>query len=343
MSQEVASDVTSARQIPSVLWSCVAENRPDWCEKVFNLALSVRTFGGRLAQERFVANFVGGVRPEFKSKLAALDVETLAVEPYAAKVPTANKLRILDLGREADVDVLLALDCDMLVTGDVSQHLMVDSVRAVPESRDPFGPEQWRLIFESFAMEEPPQVCVMTGSGRSTYPFYKSGVLSIPTEYCSPLVRHWARYIKMFEDLCERSTAIENRWFADQVGLACAISAGQISFDPFPVAMNFPFRVRVHSGLSDEVRPPFVVHTGNQTDAQGFVLASRNKVINPYIDAFNDRRAEHLGLAYSGLTQPSIPIRLQRVLSGTKWYDSGVVRRLRSSGPARRLRRKVML
>ena len=92
-----------------VLLSCVSENRPGWYDKVYNLVLSVRSFGGSLADARVVVNFVDGADPEVARTLEGLGAEVRVVERFDARNPYANKLRMLELGKEFDFDVLVAL------------------------------------------------------------------------------------------------------------------------------------------------------------------------------------------------------------------------------------------
>jgi len=71
-----------------VLLSCVSENRPGWYDKVYNLVLSVRSFGGSLADEQVVVNFVDGADPEVARTLEGLGAEVRVVERFDVRNPT---------------------------------------------------------------------------------------------------------------------------------------------------------------------------------------------------------------------------------------------------------------
>lgn len=66
---------------PRILLSCIAKHRPDWWAKIENLVLSVRRFGGTLADAPVVANLVGGADPEVVEALDRLDAEVRIVDP----------------------------------------------------------------------------------------------------------------------------------------------------------------------------------------------------------------------------------------------------------------------
>ena len=89
----------------------------------------------------------------------------------------------------------------------------------------------------------------------------------------------------------------------------------------------------MHPLFAHEVTPPFVLHYHNEMDADGFVYRSRNRALNPLIDAFNRERAELGGLDYDGLP-------------GRRW-PGGCCARSRAaagtSGPVARVRRHRLL
>jgi hypothetical protein len=323
--------------------SCTSENGSHWCDKVENLLLSIRRQGGSLAGAPAVVNVVGGVTEEFASRLAGLDATIRTVERFPALAPASNKLRMLELVDEFDFDVLVALDCDMIVTGDIGHFLSTTSLRAVPESRDPFATAQWHLIFDAFGIPPPPRDCPMISSGDSTFPFFKSGVLLIPSGFCGVLRDGWATRIKLYEDLCESPDGSAlNRWFADQAGLALTVTEDRLPFEPLPVGLNFPMKSRIAARFAPEVRPPFVIHSGSQLDAEGFVLASRHRAVNPHVDEFNRYRADWLGRPYEGLRRPPLPRRVQMAAKDHAWYRSPLSRRLRRSAAIRSVKRMLL-
>src|SRR5688500_13752400 len=106
-----------------VLFSCVSENGEPWFHKVYNLVLSLRLFGGSLAEARVVVNFVGDVDADYADRLNALGADVRIVERFDPRSPYLNKLRMLELAAEYEFDVLVALDCDVLIAGDLQPVL----------------------------------------------------------------------------------------------------------------------------------------------------------------------------------------------------------------------------
>ena len=142
-----------------LLISCVAEDTPAWAEKVRLLSLSIRRFGGALADAPFIANFVGSTNSAKIAGLDRLGVDVRRVLPLDARCPWANKLRMLEMPEILDCDVLLALDCDTLVMGDVRPLLSVDALCAVSEIPTPLPERGWRIVFDEFGLN--PAKCMI--------------------------------------------------------------------------------------------------------------------------------------------------------------------------------------
>jgi hypothetical protein len=165
-----------------VVVSCVAEDTPKWVERVRMLAFSLRHFGDGMAEVPFVANFVNSAQCAEKSDLKELGVSVRTVAPVHESCPWANKLRMLELPEVATCDLLLALDCDVVVMGDVRQWFSPDAMGAVPEGESTFNEDQWNFLSEIFGlkMEFVPALV----NGLTTRSYVNSGVLGIPTHMC---------------------------------------------------------------------------------------------------------------------------------------------------------------
>src|SRR5450755_2207434 len=132
---------------PRLVVSCVAENRPDWHARAYNLALSCLTVRSASAT-RFVAHFVDGVDPTVRRRIESLGAEVRVVDRVDRRNPYLNKLRMLELGSAGGFDVLAALDCDTIIVGDLVPHLPRDSVGAKPADVDRLTPGQWRRLYD---------------------------------------------------------------------------------------------------------------------------------------------------------------------------------------------------
>lgn len=312
--------------------SCVAENGDRWYQEAYNLVLSVRAFGGRLSTAPFVVNFVDGVDPRYEAGLAALDAEVRVVSRFDPRTPASNKLRMLELVDSHDFAVLLALDTDTIVVGDISCYADADVVAIKPENRDPYPAQCWRDVYAALEIPEPSRSAVMTSTAQVTYPYFNSGVLAVPRARCDELRESWTKRIFDVLDLYEQRPDIvpaKERHWTNQLSLALAVCGDSIPVTRLPVAANLSTTVSVHPLFAHEVTPPFVLHYHNEMDADGFVYRSRNRSLNPLIDAFNRERAARLAVAYAGLPAPPLARRMLRSVEGRAWYERGPVARVR--------------
>jgi hypothetical protein len=314
----------------SVMFSCVAENQPVWFQKVQNLALSLRSFGGPLAGSPMVANFVGGVDAAYRRALEELDVEVTVVEPFHPSNPYANKLRMLELRDAEQFDVLVAMDCDTVVVDDIVPFLPDRAIAAKPADADFLSPEQWRRIFSALSLPEPERVYMTTTFGQLTYPYFNSGVLLVPGVSCGPLLEQWGRFIFELDDVYRAHPDIAaRRKYNDQIALTCALAASALPVRTLPLAMNFPTHINVHRRFLSERSRIRIVHYHGDIDESGFLRASKYPEVNSYLDRFNRRRAETLNLPYRRLPFRAIGSRIRHELASTRWYHDVRVERLR--------------
>ena len=325
----------------------MAENSERWYREVQNLLLSVRSFGGGLADAPFAALFVEGVEPRFATGLEALGAEVHVVDRVDPRNPPSNKLRMLELAATHDFDTLLAIDTDTLVVGDVSRYAAPDAVAVKPENGDPYPPATWPAVFADLGIPEPGRSIVTTSTAQVTYPYFNSGVVFVPHELCGALRDGWAKRVGDVLDLYDRRPEVvptrQQHW-TNQLALALTLAGDGIPVAPLPVAANLSTTVRVHPLFVHQVTPPFVLHYHNEIDERGFVLRSRNRALNPLIDAANRARAEALGVDYGGLPGPPLVRRVLRAVEGRRWYEQGplaTARRHRVLAPVRRQAKRL--
>ncbi|MGQ0744843.1 MAG: hypothetical protein ACT4OS_11010 [Acidimicrobiales bacterium] len=301
--------------------SCVGENRPDWFRRMENLVLSVRSGTDWVARAPIVVNVVihpggpasgGPAAPEapdadFTAAMARLDARVRAVAPVDARRPTTNKLRMFELVDEpgAEIDVLVALDCDMVVRGDIGAAVSAERLRMVPAGRDILPDATWRKLFGLLGLPLPPRQTVMAVTGQRTYPYFNSGVMLVPAEFCAALHRTWLDHLTWMFDTGLAQVGLD-RLRKDQIPLATALAAARLSVDPLPVNLNLSVTAgRFAKPYRQQWGPPFILHYHRLIDEHGFLLASPIERINPQLDGFNRLRARHVGLPYSGLTPVS--------------------------------------
>lgn len=303
-----------------------------------NLAISIRGFGGILSDSPIVVNFVDGVQEEFASVLRALGVEVRVVERVPGSNPLANKLRMLELHADHEFDVLVMLDCDVVVLGDPSAWIDAKAIGAKAADFDRFTDEEWRWLFAGVGVAEPAKVLTATATGGKTYPYFNSGVLFVPAPLCGMLRDGWMEtYDLVSELLAADPTGIREQWqwLAEQASLALAILRRGLPWYALPPELNFPGHVVVHTNAPP--LPPVIVHYHAERDKRGFLMASPTPDLNTWLDDFNRRRAAVTGQPYTGLRRHSLSERLRRAASQwlaervgeRKWYRSKPVGRVR--------------
>lgn len=290
---------------PSVLVSCVGENRDDWFAKIRNLVLSLRLFGGSLAQARVVVNLVGDANPKFVDALAELDTEVRVVDAVDRRQPSANKLRMLELGNSYDFDVLLMLDCDVIIRGDLSDELATSVLRATPAGKSHLSDASWRKLYGDLGIVAPERRYTTAVTGKLTYPYFNTGVLVVPRDVCEPLDEHWRRQLSRVLDMAAVQPAL-SAFRKDQIPFACALASAGIDIDLLPLNLNLATTPRrVAPAYKDQWGPPFIFHYHRSIDAAGFLGPSPRQEINGYLDEFNRRRSEVLGIPYAGMASVS--------------------------------------
>jgi hypothetical protein len=313
-----------------VVFSCVAENQEPWFRKVQNLVLSVRSFAGTLADSPIVVHFVDGVDDRFSRSLEALGAQVRVVEPIDRHYRFANKVRMLDLPRDMDVDVLVALDCDVIVVDDPSEFISSESFRAKPADCDFLSRSQWRQVFSHFSLPVPERQFVTTTLGQRTFPYFNSGVILAPGVLCSELSRRWIEFVHKLDAMQRLNAGWRlRRTYNDQIALTCALVAARIPVQALPVSMNFPTHVKVRSEFLRATSSIQMIHYHAGLDPSGFLSASRYGLVNTYADRFNRRRGSALGLPYEGLSPQPRGARLRQQLASTRWYHLSSIERVK--------------
>jgi hypothetical protein len=316
---------------PRVLVSCVGESTAEWSELVQMLALSLRQHGGAMSGAPVVANFVDRMPEVGTSEMAALDIEMRVVPRFDASCPWANKLRMLEMSDLGDFDVLLALDCDVAIMGDLSSFLSTRMIRAAVDTAK-IDDAAWQYLFESFNLDLGKNV--EDPYGRATWPYFNSGVLSIPTALCHDLQRRWSGAIESVRPLLNARPSLHSqRDYLDQIALAVALQTGGFDLEPLPHNVNC-FTGGFMHGRRIALSEPFVLHYHGHRDPRGFLRRSGNAVVDEHINRFNQDRAAFLGLSYR---RPSRREFSQWMLRRSSWTRRMVQGLSRTKGRAARM------
>jgi hypothetical protein len=295
--------------------------------------LSIRRFGGPHALAPVVVHIVGGADRAGAARLEGLEARVRAVREVDPQYPYANKLRMFESGPEEGTDVLVGLDCDTVLLGDVSPFLSLDAVAAKPADCDFLTEDEWQRVFRELAIPAPPRDCRTTTLDQWTYPYFNSGVVVVPRSMCTELAVQWLKFVRALAPLrsmgpTEGALGI----YTDQVALACALTSAGIPVRRLPASMNFPAHLNVHPAHLSSALPPNIVHYHARVDARGFLLRTKYPQANWLIERFNQERARALGVPYAGLPRRGLATALMQELRSRSGYYSGPVRTLRSWG-----------
>lgn len=278
--------------------------------------LSIRQFAGRERDAPVIVNLVGGCDPGFRRRVTELGAELRVVEPMEGETGFGNKLRMLDLHENRDFDVLLALDCDVVVVGDPSDYIARHEVGAKPVDYDRFNRRDWQKLCGLVGVSMPPKTLRDTKWGKPIRPYFNSGVLTVPRGLCAELARRWTESYATVVTTLEAQPDFVPRnyhWLAEQFSLSLGLLRGEIPVRPLPLRMNFPSHVRVHRSARRAGAAPVVIHYHHEVDERGFLLAPRCDLATPAAERFNRHRAEKLELEYRGIARRSRAARVRAI------------------------------
>jgi hypothetical protein len=173
-------------------------------------------------------------------------------------------------------------------------------------------------------------------SGQQTYPYYNTGVMTIPRSIGAELVRTWTGMLGNFGPVHERFERVHHE---NQIAFALGVRAGGYTIHELPAGLNYSTAATLDRRFRHELEPPFVVHYHHAIDEQGFIEGAPDKKVNHAIDMFNRHRAETLGLTYTALAAPPLMTRVQKSARRRSWYKTKTMRRLRRSPLGRVIRR----
>ncbi len=252
----------------SLLIACVAEDRPDHHIKVANLVGTVRALGGSLGAARVVVHYIDAVDPGVRELLEQAGVDVKIDSRFDSRCPHANKLRMLE---DVDgIDLLVAMDVDMVVARDFSQHLHRGVVGAKIVDVNPLTDSEWQQLYDYAGLTMPGERYVCTSDGGITPPYFNSGLITIPVEWITLLRAAWGLYVGWLLDATGDLPWLERHaFFTDQLALALALQAIGCPRQPLPIEMNFPTHIAVAPVFSPQDVEPCVLHYHDRVNADG--------------------------------------------------------------------------
>ena len=257
---------------------------------------TLREYGGSLANAKKIACFIEEPDSSIKKILEKLQIQIRIVDPIDNHQSFGNKIRIIDEGIKEDVDVIVMLDTDIVISHDFSEFLNTQKIMIKPEDRDPFTLDDWEQLFDYFKLPFPQKRFKTSCTAQETIPYFNGGVIIIPKIYAVELLDNWKYFIKKL--LTEQKNLPKNFVnsekdrhgdirFTDQIAFSLALIKSKFPYDALPLSMNYPYSGTVHHTEHPEKLNPFIIHHHHCIAENGKLLATPYSNINKRIDEIN--------------------------------------------------------
>ena len=274
-----------------VVFSLVGENRRDrWTDQMLNAVLAIRRFGGSLADAPVMIGVVDGVRADLRKALEAQGATVRAVPAVNEQYRYANKLRMLELPDECQADVIVCLDVDIAVLGDIGPFLPAHAVAARTAGVDRWPEELWLRLFERFELHVPEERHNLL-TGQRSFRYANTGVVSIPWAHRTEIRHRWQHYI---EQLWEVGDWMPRKFLTDQYAFAFTVYDLGLPFEYLPLHLNLEPGVTPDSYAEharEQFRPPYVVHYHKHLAPSGGIVPPRWPEAAELVEQFNAIRA----------------------------------------------------
>ncbi len=299
--------------------------------------MSIRWFGGSLAQARFVLGCTGPIPREAIELFNQYGAEIETIERYDLAHGHSNKIALLgspilaghDIVVLLDCDTLVVvlLDCDTLVVQDPAPWIDPSAVAAKLADLPTVSLTDLQAIFRHFkcAIPSPRYYHELTGDAGIAY--CNSGVVVVPEKYRSQLVREWDYWNRPV--LTSPETLHFNRFHADQVSLALALENSEVPFTLLPLEMNMPVHLDTYPAAW-HTRDPVIIHYHWLAYSSGFLKPVFLHQCCRRIEAFNARlRAEgytHSAVSFAASNPPQAKrgaahsAATPKVIVGSGWW-----------------------
>ena len=267
----------SGLDMTRVMVATATDDRAPYGDEVVLLFSSLERFGGTLRTARRRAYFIDGVSAETDRRLAELGVEVCARPAVNPRFRVANKVRMFDPSDNEGVELLVALDSDVVVAGDFAEYLDATVVQAKQADGDGLGLPLWRSMFEHFSLALPNERYPTSLYPGWTHAYFNTGVLLVPGSNLPGIYARWAHYLEAvvgdrdtFANLAEDmkddvpdyghgvAPELRSLVFAEQWALSLALHELALPYAVLPLAMNFPLPYREDHEPGRYIRPRFL-------------------------------------------------------------------------------------
>ena len=270
----------------NTVFTCIAEPTKRFLEQSARLLMSVRWFGGSLAQARFVLGCTGPVPRGALELFDHYGAEVVTIERYDLTHGHSNKIALLNSPILAGHDIVVLLDCDTVLVQDPAPWLDPGTVAAKLADLPTVSLTDLQAIFRHFKCPTPAARYYHELTGDACIAYCNSGVLVLPERYRPRLVSEWDYWNRLI--LTSPETLRFNRFHADQVSFALALENSEVPFSPLPSEMNLPVHLDNYPAAWHTL-DPVIIHYHLLAYLTGFLKPVPLRQCSRRMEAFNAR------------------------------------------------------
>ncbi len=278
----------TALSAADLLVGCVAENNPKYLGQALRLVQSIRWFGGGLAQARLLVCAVEGIAGSSRKELESYGCEVRTVRSFHPNNGSANRLRFFEEAWDEGREMLLALDCDMVVVRDPLPLMQYGRLQAKIESLPTVTHDVFVRLFEHFKLPLPLRSHVIGWTRAPTIPYFNAGFILIPSKLARQLVPVWGGFNRELAERPELVYPCERH--LHQASLSLALAACPVPFEEAPVELNYQLNAtHLEPPEGFLARDPAILHYHGLVDPAGALLPTPYPLARMRGEVFNQR------------------------------------------------------
>jgi len=302
-----------------IAFGCVTDTKGPFVEQAARLLLSLRWFGGSVANCPFILAVVGELNTEQSDFFKRHNAQVVGVEPFDDRHGPSNKLRFFDLEVLDQFTHIALLDCDTIIVQDPSEWLKCDGFAAKPADLPTVSVESLSTFLEERGLEVPSLDFHHDVADVPALPYFNSGAIILNAQWRAPFIEAW----KKFDiDLIESAEQFGIPAFhVDQASLTAAVLEIGLPVKALPSCMNLPAHLAAERYNSRLLNcDPAVIHYHGLTDTKGYIKNLPLPRAQLRADAFNARlRAQRFAFE---LIHTDTASDNPKVVVGTGWWST---------------------
>ena len=312
----------------SIVFVSVADRDDRFVVQAARLLLSLRWFGGSVAEAAFVLCSTAKFNWQWESFFQRHGASIHYCSPFDTNQPhiTSNKIRGLEAPGLEQFEHVVLIDCDMLIAQDPSSFCKVGGV-GIKIADEPTVPDELlQIVLEALDVSIPERRFDYELVDGKTFGYFNSGVVILARAWLKPFADRWSTHCRRLLEL-EQSLQIPPHYL-EQAALSAAVADLEVPLTVLPAGMNLPVHFpSEHYVQSYNSIDPQIIHYHWLSDDQGYVTEVPLRMAQLRIDTFNARLTAELqakcnpgngrnwGLKYfrKGETKP-------KIIVGTGWW-----------------------